>query len=177
MPADKNLEKRVGEKVKQTPRVSIVIPVYNVAEFIAETLDSIRSQTFTDYETILVNDGSTDTEKLEKVLAPYFDEIIYIKQANSGVAAARNQAIRTARGTIIAFLDGDDIWLPAYLASQVAALNTKKCDLIYSSALLFGEAQKKLGIFTHKIRSRGKVDAESLISGKCIVTLSGKMVK
>jgi glycosyltransferase involved in cell wall biosynthesis len=90
----KILEKRVGRLVKpDAPLVSVVIPAYNVAEYIAETLDSALAQTFSDFETIVVNDGSPDTARLEKVLFDYFDKIIYLKQENGGAAAARNTAI------------------------------------------------------------------------------------
>src|ERR1700686_1350704 len=102
-----------------TPTVSVIIPSYKTATFITETLDSVFAQTFTDYEVIVVNDGSPDTEQLERVLEPYCNRIVYLKQENRGVAGARNAGIRRARGAFLAFLDSDDMWLPEFLAEQV----------------------------------------------------------
>jgi glycosyltransferase involved in cell wall biosynthesis len=99
------------------PTVSIIIPTYNRAKFLAKALDSVLSQTFRDYEIIVVDDGSTDHTR--EVLKPYGAEITYIYQENSGVSAARNTGIQHATGEWIAFLDSDDEWLPGYLAFQV----------------------------------------------------------
>ena len=80
-----------------TPAVSVIIPAYNVTAFIADALNSLRAQTFRDFETIVVNDGCPDSDNLERVLEPYRGEIVYIRQENQGVAAARNTALRAAR--------------------------------------------------------------------------------
>jgi glycosyltransferase involved in cell wall biosynthesis len=174
----KILEKRVGENVcREAPRVSVVVPAYDVAEFIAETLDSVLAQTFKSYEIILVNDGSPDTEKLETALAPYFKNLIYIKQKNAGAAAARNAAIRAARAELLAFLDGDDIWLPDYLESQIKFLDSQNSDLIYADALLFGGVAGKNATFMQKAPSRGAVTAESLITGDCNIITSGTIAR
>ena len=174
----KILEKRVGARVKKTaPQVSIVIPAYNVADFIAETLDSALAQTFQDFEIVLVNDGSPDSVKLENALQPYFDKIIYIKQENGGTAATRNTAICEARGELLAFLDGDDVWYPTYLAAQINALSIKNCDLIYADALLFGDLQFNSETFMTKAPSVGAVTTESLLGAKCNVLTSGTVVR
>lgn len=173
----KILETRVGVKTDAAPRVSVVIPAYNCAEFIGETLDSALAQTFKNYEIVLVNDGSPDTEKLETILENYYDKIIYIKQANGGTAAARNTAIENARGEFLAFLDGDDIWLPEYLESQLKAIEEKDCDLIYADALLFGSVRGESETFMVKAPSNGSVTTESLISGKCNIITSGTIAR
>lgn len=178
MSDERILEKRIGENIKAAaPRVSIVIPAYNVAEFIGATLDSALAQTFSDYEIILVNDGSPDTEKLETVLRNYFGNIVYIKQKNGGAARARNAAIENARGELLAFLDGDDLWLPEYLESQLALLEEKQCDLVYCDALLFGDLRNQVETFMGKSPSSGRVTTESLINGTCNVITSGTIVK
>jgi len=104
------------------PRVSVVIPAYNHARFIGETLESVLQQTFKDYEIIVVNDGSPDDTA--EVLRPYRDrkQIVYIEQANAGQAAARNRGIREASGEYIALLDDDDCWPPNKLEWQVERL-------------------------------------------------------
>src|ERR1044071_9350958 len=92
----------------KAPIVSIIMPAYRVAEYIGAALDSILAQTFKDYEIIIVNDGSPDTDKFELALEPYRKSVIYIKQENGGPSAARNVAIQRARGEFLAFLDADD---------------------------------------------------------------------
>ncbi len=100
------------------PLFSIVIPLYNKQQFIERTLQSVRSQTFTDYEVVIVNDGSTDDSE-QKVLSANDLPIRYFRTENRGVSAARNLGIEQARGEFIAFLDADDCWHPHYL-QQVA---------------------------------------------------------
>jgi len=82
------------------PLVSVIVPAYNTAPFIAETLDSVFAQSMTDYEVIVVNDGSPDTPALEQALLPYRDRIRYIVQPNGGLSAARNTAIRASRSEL-----------------------------------------------------------------------------
>lgn len=177
MSGDKILEKKIGKKVNKSPRVSVVIPAYNCAELIGETLESVFAQTFQDYEIVLVNDGSPDTEKFETVLENYFDRIIYIRQKNGGTAAARNTAIEAASGEFLAFLDGDDIWLPEYLEAQTNAILFKNCDLIYADALLFGSLRDDSETFMVKAPSSGAVTTVSLLSGKCNVINSGTLAR
>src|SRR5438128_908138 len=119
--------------------VSIIIPTYNVAAYIGETLASVFAQTFTDYEVIVINDGAPDTEELERALEPYFGCISYLKQENLGAGAARNVGVRAAKGEFIAFLDADDLWLPHYLEEQVRFIREHDCDLVCADAMMFGE--------------------------------------
>lgn len=126
--------------VNDTPLVSVVIPAYNVSAFIGQTLDSVFAQRFTSFEVIVVNDGSPDTAALESALAPYRDRILYLTQANSGPGAARNAAIRQSRGTYLAFLDGDDLWLPHYLADQVGrAVADPSLAVVYGDVEIIGD--------------------------------------
>ncbi len=163
----------VGPQVSPgSPRVSVVIPAYNVAEFIAETLESVFAQTFTDLETIVVNDGSPDTPEFLEALAPFADRIIYIEQTSSGAGEARNTAIEHARGDLIAFLDGDDIWLPDYLASQVAFIDGGY-DMAYTDAYQFGMVPDDVGTFMQTAPSAGKVTAASILDYSCNVITSG----
>src|ERR1051326_4145131 len=86
------------------PKISVIIPAYNVAPYIGETLTSVFAQTFNGYEVILINDGSPDTEALELALEPYLSQVTYLKQANLGASAARNAGLQAASGEFIAFL-------------------------------------------------------------------------
>lgn len=105
------------------PKVSIIIPAYNSARFLPETLDSVISQNYQAYELIIVDDGSTDNTK--EILRPYTDKIRYVSQANAGSAAARNTGLELARGEFIVFLDADDLLLPGKLKEQAAFLEVR----------------------------------------------------
>ncbi len=101
------------------PEISVIIPTYNHEEFIEQTLESVFEQTFTDYEIIVVNDGSPD--ETSKRLKPYLKKRkirYYEKEKNEGQAAARNLGLSKAKGTFIAFLDDDDLWPPDKLRWQ-----------------------------------------------------------
>ena len=105
-------------KVKSTPLVSVIIPTYNRAAMIGRAVESVLAQTFSDYELIVVDDGSTD--ETEGVLSAYRNQITVLKQPNRGVSSARNHGIENAKGHLIAFLDSDDLWLPEKLSRQTA---------------------------------------------------------
>ncbi len=102
------------------PLVSAVVPTYNRAHYIAETLDSILAQTYRPIEIVVVDDGSTDDT--EAVLEPYRDKARCIRQPNQGLAAARNTGLLASTGEYVAWLDSDDIWNPEKIALQVAFL-------------------------------------------------------
>lgn len=101
------------------PLVSIIVPTYNHQDYVQETLESIFSQTFHDYEVIVVNDGSPDNTR--SVLLPYTKSgrIRYIEQTNHGQAAARNHGLALSSGEFVAFLDDDDLWPSDKLEWQV----------------------------------------------------------
>lgn len=111
-------------QVLPIPKVSIIIPTYKHRDFVLATLDSVFAQTFTDYEVIVVNDGSPDDTA--EVLRPLAEagRIRYIEQANAGQAAARNRGIAEAQGEFIALLDDDDLWPPEKLERQVEVLRS-----------------------------------------------------
>ena len=172
------LEVKIGKRVcADAPKVSVVIPAYNIAPYISETLDSVLAQTCKNYEIILVNDGSTDTAELEAALAPYFDDIVYAKQENAGAAQARNSAIGVARGELLSFLDGDDIWLPDFLESQTDFLEKNDYEMVYCDALIFGEPLYENRTFMQTAPSNGAVTTISLINTECNVITSGTVLK
>ncbi len=105
-----------------TPLVSVVVPLYNKAPTVARALASIQSQTFGGHETIVVDDGSTDASA---AIAERFtgERLRVVRQANAGPGAARNRGIADARGSLLAFLDADDEWLPRFLEQSVALLD------------------------------------------------------
>lgn len=99
------------------PLVSVIMPAYNVAPFIAAAIDSVLAQTYTRRELIIVDDGSTDGTP--EIVRRYGDAVRSFRQANARQAAARNLGLRQAKGELIAFLDADDVWLPEKLNRQV----------------------------------------------------------
>jgi glycosyltransferase involved in cell wall biosynthesis len=155
------------------PAVSIVVPAYNVSQFIAETLDSALAQTFTDYEIIVVNDGSPDTARLEEVIGPYRDRLVYLKQENKGISGARNAGIRAARGEFIALLDGDDLWEPTFLERQVGEMRRRPdLDLLYCDTVLFGNTPLSGQTFMSMEPSERPIDLATLLAQKAIVVTS-----
>lgn len=104
------------------PKVSVIISTYNRHHYVCEAIDSVLTQTFKDFEIILVDDGSKDNTK--EVLERYSSSIRYVYQKNKGRAEARNTGIKIAQGEYIAFLDDDDIWLPNKLEKQVIFLDS-----------------------------------------------------
>ena len=101
-----------------TPRVSVIVPAYNAAAFIAEALESVRRQTFEDWEVVVCDDGSTD--ETGAIAAAFGDRVRVVRSpCNEGLASARNRAIAAASGELFALLDADDVWLPEYLQRQV----------------------------------------------------------
>ena len=172
------IKKRVGRNVFDAPpKISVIIPVYNNAEFICETLESVINQKYREHEIIVVNDGSPDSNQLERALKMRLDDIIYIKQRNAGAGVARNTGIEHARGEIIAFLDGDDIWKPDYLASQYIFMQRGGYDMVYCDALMFGMRSAYRRTFMDDAPSNGEANFESILDLRCNVITSGTMAR
>lgn len=134
----------VGEP-KVTPTVSVIIPAWNAEAFIEETLRSAVEQTFKDMEIIVVDDCSTDrTAEIAERMAATDPRIrCFRNPQNSGVSKTRNFAIEQARGTYIALLDSDDIWLPEKLERQVELIRRENADLVYCSYGMIDEKGNK----------------------------------
>lgn len=160
-----------------TPLVSVVIPAYKVAPYIAETLDSVFAQTVTEFEVIVVNDGSPDADELERALAPYLERVCYIRQENRGASAARNRGVREAHGVFVAFLDGDDLWMPNYLEEQLRFVRAGGYDLAYADALLFGDSPEAGKTYMETAPSKGSVTFVSLVRNECNVITSGVVAR
>lgn len=119
--------------MNHSPRISVIIPAYNQARYLADAVESVLAQTFVDYEIIVVDDGSTD--ETPAVAAQFGEKIRYIRQENRGLAGARNTGIRAARGEYIGLLDSDDAWMPAYIERVMAAAErSPRSAVIYCAA-------------------------------------------
>jgi glycosyltransferase involved in cell wall biosynthesis len=116
--------------------VSVVIPVYNGARYLAEAIESALGQTVRPAEVIVIDDGSED--ETPQVAARFERSIRYIRQTNAGLASARNAGVELASSEHLAFLDSDDIWLPQKLDLQLAALGEcKRAAMIYAQIVQF----------------------------------------
>jgi len=156
---------------RQQPLVSVIMPAYQAAERIRETLDSVFAQTYPNFEVLLVNDGSPDTEALEQAIRSYGARLIYIRQENRGPSGARNTAIRTARGKYIACLDSDDIYLPEHLARLVPLLEEQALDLVYCDSYFMKDGVQVGRSFERQPQSP-PVTFEKLLTEECAVTTS-----
>lgn len=120
--------------------VSIIMPAYNAARHIAESIDSVLAQTYPAWELVVVDDGSTDDTR--QVVAGYRardERIRYVYQDNARQGRARNNGIAHAAGAYVAFLDSDDLWVPHKLAVQVQALEQHRADLVFADAHVFAD--------------------------------------
>jgi glycosyltransferase involved in cell wall biosynthesis len=106
--------------VRADPVVSVVLPLYQTRAFVAEAIDSVLAQTYGDFELIVIDDGSDDGGEVIANGYPSRDSrVAYFRQENAGLASARNSALTRAKGSYVAFLDSDDVWLPHRLESQL----------------------------------------------------------
>ncbi len=122
------------------PEISVIIPCFNQEKYIAECLDSVWAQTFTNYEVIIVNDGSTDDSlKIIKQYTNKYKNFRLLDQSNQGVVFARNNAISKAKGKYIYPLDADDKITPECLEKLYNAIINGKGDIITSRVLKFGK--------------------------------------
>jgi glycosyltransferase involved in cell wall biosynthesis len=122
------------------PTVTIITPAYNARAFLRETIASANRQTFVNFEHLVVDDGSTDdTAKIAEDCAAADQRVRVIKQRNAGAAAARNAAIACAAGDYFALLDADDLWMPDFLAAQLAILAANPdVDIVSANAINLG---------------------------------------
>ena len=175
---DSFLRPNQTQAAPRSPLVSVIIPAFNAAGYVGAALQSVFAQSFTDFEVILVNDGSPDTERLEQAIRPYLSRITYLKQENRGPSAARNLGIRGARGEWLAFLDSDDAWLPHYLAGQFEFLRSDPAlDMVYCDATLEGDSGAAGKTFMQLCPSTGPVTFESLLIEKAQVLTSATVVR
>lgn len=126
--------------------VSIIMPSYNTAGYIKETIESVISQTYEDWELIIVDDCSTDDT--DKIVSHFLkdERISYIKnEKNSGAAVSRNRALREARGKWIAFLDSDDLWLPEKLEKQIRFMKENDFHFSYTNYIEIDEKSESNG--------------------------------
>lgn len=158
------------------PDVSVIIPTFNCAHFLPQTIDSVMSQTFHDLEILVVDDGSTDDTRA--VVEACNTSIRYIYQKNQGPSAARNTGIRESRGKYLAFLDSDDLWLPGKLEKQTRVMeNLPSTGLVYSDLYYFdSETGSSLGTYpNHHLFASGKILARLFLDN--FIQMSTQLVR
>ncbi len=145
------------------PRVSVIVTTYNHESFIAEAIQSVLAQTYTDYELIVVDDGSGDQTFVQA--SRFGEHATLIRQANRGIAGSRNTGIQHAKGELLAFLDGDDLWEPDKLECQVAAaVEHPEAGLIAVDGVKFSGSS----VLQESLLARSVND---VLSGRAFVTL------
>ena len=152
--------------------VSIVVPVYNTAEYLPACLDSILAQSFTDFELILVDDGSTDDSLWICEAYAFRDARIRVfHQQNAGVSAARNLGVEQAQGDWLCYVDSDDVVLPAYLQDMLEAADAEDC-------LVMGNISdsRMKGLITSDVVLEGEAMVRYMLSHN-ILNLSGPVAK
>ena len=128
--------------------VSIIMPSYNTAKYIAESIQSVLDQTYKNWELIIVDDFSTDNT--DEIVRPFLvdERIHYLKnELNSGAAVSRNRALREAKGRWIAFLDSDDLWMPEKLEKQISFMETNDYSFSYTEYEEIDVNGNKTGVY------------------------------
>ena len=129
-----------------TPKVSIVIPVFNGSNYLSEAIDSALAQTYKNIEVVVVNDGSNDEGKTEAIATLYGEKIRYFYKKNGGVSTALNMGIRNMKGEYFSWLSHDDVYYPKKVEAQIAYLrkNNDKNVILYSDYDVIGSNSKLL---------------------------------
>jgi glycosyltransferase involved in cell wall biosynthesis len=153
------------------PAVSVIVPAYRTADYIAAALESVLAQSFRDFEIVVVNDGCPESDRLERALEPYRSRIRYIRKENGGPGSARNAGILAAEAPLVAMLDSDDIWDPEYLSVHTEMFRQDpSIDAVYPNAVFFGDTSEAGRTFMEMYPSTGAVTFLSLIARRTMVS-------
>ena len=139
-----------GASQGRNPLVSVIVTVYNTAQYVGEAIDSILAQTYSPMEVVIVDDGSTDN--VQDVLAAYSGRIRVIRQENRGPAGALNTGVQAANGDFMAVLDSDDVWMPDKLARQMTLFKTcPEMDFVFANSQHMDEDGNDVHIFSARM--------------------------
>lgn len=151
---------------------SVIIPTYNRSKQLSSALDSVLAQTCTDYEILVIDDGSTDDT--EQVLRAYQDRLTYLRQSNAGISVARNTGIAQAKGAYIAFLDDDDLWYPRKLEVMAQAIAAHPDGGLFHSRVDYVDGKGNWLWTTNPPQGN---DYQNLLQGNYIAMLSAVVKK
>jgi glycosyltransferase involved in cell wall biosynthesis len=160
-------------KNPKKPLVSVIIPTYNRGWIVQAAVDSVLDQDFSDYELIVVDDGSNDNTR--EILGAYGKGITVLQQSNMGVSAARNSGIAAASGRLIAFLDSDDLWLPGKLSTQVKFFEENADAVINQTQEIWIRNGQRVNPQKRHHKFSGMIFERSL--ALCLVSPSAVMIK
>lgn len=172
-----NLFQEIHDQSQRTERqdppfVSVVMPVFNGADYLAGAIDSVLCQTYQGFELIVVDDGSTDAT--QDIVSRYGDRVRLEAQRNQGHAAARNLGVKVAQGEWIAMIDADDLWDASKLERQLRHI--ADADVIYSAACNFQDSQRVEGVtFRNRVCPFGDVFEDLLIDN--FITHSSVLIR
>lgn len=162
-----------ADSVAAPPAISVIIPTFNRKWAVGRAVDSVLQQTFTDFELIVVDDGSTDGTA--ELLQRYGAAVGCLRQPNRGVSAARNLGIANARGALIAFLDSDDLWLPDKLKHQAAFFDQHRQALICQTEEIWIRNGRRVNPKKRHRKPEGMIFRQSL--ALCLVSPSAVMIR
>jgi glycosyltransferase involved in cell wall biosynthesis len=158
-----------------TPLISVIIPTYNSAKYLPETLESVLKQTFKDFEIIVVDDGSSD--HTPDVIKPYLDRVKYVQKSNGGPASARNLGLTHAKGEFVAFLDADDIWNSKKLEQQIKIMQSMPEVGIVHTGVQVIDADGQEVLLNHKDRKDSKTYSFMDLFNKNKIATSSVLVR
>lgn len=157
------------------PLITVVIPVYNSEKYISSAIESVLTQTYQNFEIIIINDGSTDNTK--RVIESFNDSRIkYIEQKNAGPAAARNKGLENAIGEYIAFLDADDLWKPEKLELQINVFKGHD-DICLTYSALEVLSSENILIELHSFKNYKRMDLVKFLLFDHIAIMPAVMIK
>ena len=161
----------------KSPLISILIPAYNAEKYISETITSVLNQTYSKFELIVVDDGSTDnTAKITENFCDNDTRVKLVKQNNAGVSVARNTAFSISKGEYISYLDADDIWEPFNLELWLKKFSEDlELGIVHSDCGSIDENSNKLDYFYNG--KEGYIIDELLLGGQLINGTSGSLIK
>src|SRR5271166_418126 len=158
------------------PRVSVILPVFNAAQTLAQAIDSVRAQAFTDFEIVAVDDGSVDGSI--EVLRGYRDAVKMLRQERRGPSAARNLGVANCGGEYLGFLDADDWWKPEFLAKMVAALERdRECVMAYCDLQLVDSLGKPFKTSLMAVRENRPPTVQDMLDALWPIMPSGVVIR
>lgn len=165
--------------MNRTPELSIIVPVYKVEPYLRECIDSILRQTHTDYEVILVDDGSPDScgEICDEYARRHSDVIKVIHKPNGGLSSARNAGLDIAKGTFIGFVDSDDAILPDMYEALTGAMKRENADVVFSQVLHWDGSKKTNPDMTEPIVCTGVEAIQRLFSWQESLSVWSKLFR
>src|ERR1035438_7707365 len=143
-------KEQYGKPSNMLPLVSVIIPAFNSARYLADAVESVFAQTYSEVECIVIDDGSTDhTNELLKELLKVHPGLKTARKTNGGPSSARNMGLRESTGDFISFLDADDALIPDKIERQVAFLNAHPdVGIVYGDCLIATETLRPVELYT-----------------------------